>query len=90
MSVVPLLDDGRVVLVRQYRAACDRHLLEIPAGKRDVAGEPPEQAARRELAEEVGYRAGRAAGLARFYNSAGFSDEFSHVFLARDLAGRRS
>ena len=85
VSVVPLLDDGRVVLVRQYRAACDRHLLEIPAGKRDVAGEPPQQAARRELAEEVGYRAAELDELACFYNSAGFSDEYSHVYLARGL-----
>ena len=85
VSVVPLLDDGRVVLVRQYRAACDRQLLEIPAGKRDVAGEPPQQAARRELAEEVGYRAAELDELACFYNSAGFSDEYSHVYLARGL-----
>ena len=54
VSVVPLLDDGDVVLVRQYRAPLDQFLLEIPAGKRDVAGEPPEETARRELAEEVG------------------------------------
>ena len=85
VSVVPLRDDGRVVLVRQYRAACDRQLLEIPAGKRDVDGEPPEDTARRELIEEVGYRAGELEELARFYNSAGFSDEFSHVYLARGL-----
>lgn len=85
VSVVPLLDDGQVVLVRQYRAACDRELLEIPAGKRDVAGEAPEDTARRELIEEVGRRAGEIDELARFYNSAGFSDEFSYVYLARGL-----
>jgi ADP-ribose pyrophosphatase len=85
VSVVPLLDDDRVVLVRQYRAACDRELLEIPAGKRDVEGEPPEVTARRELIEEVGYRAGMMQALARFYNSAGFSDEYSHVYLATGL-----
>jgi ADP-ribose pyrophosphatase len=86
VSVVPLLDDGRVVLVRQYRAAIDADLLEIPAGKRDVAGEPPEATAHRELAEEVGMQAGRLELLAEFYNSPGFCDEHSFVFLGRDLA----
>jgi 8-oxo-dGTP pyrophosphatase MutT (NUDIX family) len=83
--VVPLHADGRVTLVRQYRAALDADMLEVPAGKRDVEGEPPEQTAARELAEEVGLRAGRLDLLARFYNSAGFSDELSHLYLARDL-----
>jgi ADP-ribose pyrophosphatase len=86
VSVVPLHDDGTVTLVRQYRAALDLDLLEIPAGKRDVAGEAPELTAERELAEEVGLRAGRLEPLARFVNSAGFSDELSHVFLATELS----
>lgn len=86
VSVVPLLADGStVVLLRQYRAAIDRELLEIPAGKRDVAGEAPELTAHRELAEEIGMRAGRLERLAEFYNSPGFCDEHSFVFLARDL-----
>ena len=86
VSVVPLLDDGNtVVLVRQYRAAIDRDLLEIPAGKRDVAGEAPELTAHRELAEEIGMRAGRLEQLAEFFNSPGFCDEHSFVFLAREL-----
>jgi ADP-ribose pyrophosphatase len=85
VSVVPLLDDGRVVLVRQYRAAIDMDLLEIPAGKRDVADEPPEATAHRELAEEVGLQAGRMELLAEFYNSPGFCDEHSFLFLATDL-----
>jgi nudix-type nucleoside diphosphatase (YffH/AdpP family) len=86
VSVVPFLgDSNEVVLVRQYRAAVDRVLLEIPAGKRDVANEPPEETARRELIEEVGLRAGRLERLAEFYNSPGFCDEHSFVFLAQDL-----
>ena len=85
VSVVPLLDDGDVLLVRQYRAAIDRDLLEIPAGKRDVEDEPPEETAARELIEEVGMKAGRLELLAEFYNSPGFCDEHSFVFLARDL-----
>ena len=85
VSVVPLLDDDTVIMVRQYRAALDTLLLEIPAGKRDVADEPPELTAHRELEEEVGYRAGRLDLLAQFHNSAGFSDERSYVYLGRDL-----
>jgi ADP-ribose pyrophosphatase len=86
VSVVPYDDaTGAVLLVRQYRAAIDRELLEIPAGKRDVADEPPEATARRELEEEVGQRAGRLELLAEFYNSPGFCDEQSFVYLARDL-----
>ena len=85
VSVVPMVDDDTVVLVRQYRAALDRELLEIPAGKRDVSGEPVETTANRELAEEVGFHARKLVKLAEFYNSAGFSDEHSTVFLGLDL-----
>jgi 8-oxo-dGTP pyrophosphatase MutT (NUDIX family) len=86
VSVVPVLGpSGEVVMVRQYRAAVDRALLEIPAGKRDVAHEAPEQTARRELIEEIGMRPGRLERLAEFYNSPGFSDEHSFVFMALDL-----
>lgn len=88
VSVVPVLNtsDGPVaVLVRQFRAAIDADLLEIPAGKRDVEGEAPELTARRELAEEVGLQAGRLVPLAQYYNSPGFTDELSHSFLALDL-----
>jgi ADP-ribose pyrophosphatase len=83
--VVPLTEAGSVLMVRQFRAAVGVELLEIPAGKRDVAGEPTEVTAVRELAEEVGRSAGRLDLLARFYNSPGFSDELSWLYLARDL-----
>ncbi|MGH9276842.1 MAG: NUDIX hydrolase [Acidimicrobiales bacterium] len=85
VSVVPVVDGERVVLVRQYRAAVDRELLEIPAGKRDVEGEAPEVTAARELEEEVGLRPGRLELLAEFYNSPGFCDEHAFVYLALDL-----
>ncbi|MEA3076802.1 MAG: ADP-ribose pyrophosphatase [Actinomycetota bacterium] len=86
VSVVPVVDEGTaVLLVRQYRAAVDGVLLEIPAGKRDVVDEPPATTARRELEEEVGMRAGRLEKLAEFYNSPGFCDEHSYVFMALDL-----
>ena len=91
VSVVPLLDDGRVVMVRQFRTAVEDLVLEIPAGKRDVADEPPELTAHRELAEEVGYRAGRLDKLCELLHSPGFCDEVNHLFLARDLvAGERA
>ncbi len=73
-------------MVRQFRAAVDGDLLEVPAGKRDVDGEATEVTAARELAEEVGRRAGRLDLLARFYNSPGFSDEFTWLYLAQDLS----
>lgn len=85
VSVVPLTDTGEVVMVRQYRAALDGLLLEIPAGKRDLEGEPPEQTAARELAEEVGLAAGELVRLAEFHNSPGFSNEHSIVYLAMGL-----
>ncbi|CAN5678656.1 NUDIX hydrolase [soil metagenome] len=85
VSVVPLHDDGTVTLVRQFRAALGTEILEIPAGKRDIADEPPELTAARELEEEVGLVAGRLDRLARFYNSPGFCDEDAVVYLARDL-----
>jgi 8-oxo-dGTP pyrophosphatase MutT (NUDIX family) len=86
VSVVPVFEDTRtVLLVRQYRAAVDRVLLEIPAGKRDVDGEDPEVTAARELEEEVGVRPGRLEKLAEFFNSPGFSDEHSFVYLATGL-----
>ena len=86
VSVVPVVDEGEaVLLVRQYRAAVEEELLEIPAGKRDVEGEEPEACARRELVEEVGMRAGRMERLAVFYNSPGFCDERHWVFMGLDL-----
>ncbi|HVF32448.1 MAG TPA: NUDIX hydrolase [Acidimicrobiales bacterium] len=86
MGVVPVVDEGTaVLLVRQYRSSVEMSLLEIPAGLRDVAGEPPIETARRELIEEVGMRAGRVERLCSFHNSPGFCDEVVHVFAAFDL-----
>jgi ADP-ribose pyrophosphatase len=83
--VVPLLTDATVLMIRQYRAAVDTELLELPAGKRDVDGESTEVTAERELVEEMGRRPGRLDLLARFYNSPGFCDEHTWLYLARDL-----
>ena len=85
VSCVPVVNGREAVLVRQYRAAIEADLLEIPAGKRDVDGEAPEVTAHRELIEEIGMRAGRMVKLAEFHNSPGFTDEHSHVYLGLDL-----
>jgi ADP-ribose pyrophosphatase len=79
-------DREAVWLVRQPREAVgEEHLLEIPAGRLDVDGEAPEQAARRELAEEIGRGARRWEPILTYYSSAGFSDERVHLFCATDL-----
>jgi len=85
VAVVPLLADGRLVLVRQNRAPSESELLELPAGIKDAEGEPPLETAQRELIEETGYRAGRIEPLTRFVNSAGCSNEEMEIFLATDL-----
>jgi ADP-ribose pyrophosphatase len=89
VGVVPVLFDPEgtpsVVLVRQYRATLDTVITEIPAGMRDVPGEPPETTARRELAEEVGLAAGHLELLTVFTNSAGMTDATTHVYLATGL-----
>lgn len=85
VSVVAVTADNKVVMIRQFRAALDAELLEIPAGKRDMAGEDPAETARRELLEEVGLHAGTLDKLAEFNNSPGFSNEHSIVYLAGDL-----
>jgi len=78
-------DREHVLLVRQYRAAADRELLEVVAGKRDVEGEEPEATATREMHEEIGRRPGRLVKLCEFYNSPGFCDEYTHLYAALDL-----
>lgn len=81
---VPVLPDGRYLLVRQYRFPLDRWLLEFPAGTLEP-GEAAEATIRRELEEETGYRAGGWSELGRFPLAPGYSDEHIHAFLAWDL-----
>ncbi len=89
VAAVPLLFDAEgnasVVLVRQFRSPFDDYVLEIPAGMRDVAGEPTATTAARELEEEVGLRPGRLQPLTQFYPSAGMTDSVLHLFLATEL-----
>lgn len=84
VAMLPVLGDGRIVLVRQYREAVGQILLEIPAGGIDE-GETPEQAVRREMKEETGYDVGSMEHLASFYSSPGFTTEKMHLYRLRDL-----
>jgi ADP-ribose pyrophosphatase len=83
-GALPVFDDGRVALVRQYRHPARAELLEIPAGKLEV-GEVPEACAARELEQEIGWRAGRLEKLCEFYPTPGFCEEKLHVYLATEL-----
>ena len=83
--MVPVEGD-HVLMVRQPREAVGEYLLELPAGKLDVAGEPPLDCARRELAEEVGRAAATWTDLGGFYTAPAILEEYIHCFLATDLS----
>ena len=84
VAALAVHEDGRVVLVRQYRYPVDADLWELPAGRLDP-GETPAEGARRELEEEVGLRAEGLEPLARYYTTPGFCDEEMHLFRATRL-----
>ena len=86
--IVPLDDDGNVVLVRQYRHSVSQVLLEAPAGVVEDS-ESPEECAQRELQEETGYAASDLTKLGDFWPSPGFCDELMHAFLASRLVPSR-
>jgi ADP-ribose pyrophosphatase len=86
VAVVALDSADRVLLIRQYRHPVGRLLWEIPAGLRDVAGEPLRLTAERELVEEAGYRAGQWGVLTDTFSTPGISTERLRIFLARGLA----
>ncbi|APU16329.1 MULTISPECIES: NUDIX domain-containing protein [Actinoalloteichus] len=85
VAIVAVDDEGRVVLIHQYRHPLGRRLWELPAGLLDVAGEPAVDTARRELAEEAALSASRWSVLVDVAASPGFTDEVVRVFLALDL-----
>ncbi len=83
-ATVPFLDDGRVVLIKQYRHAVGDFVWEIPAGTLEP-DEAPMACARRELVEETGYEAARLEKLAEILPAPGYTDEHIHIFLATGL-----
>lgn len=83
-AVIPVLDDGRIMLVRQYRNSIDRYTLELPAGGIE-AGEEPIAAAARECEEETGYRCGQIIPFIKVASAVAFCNEVIHVFIARQL-----
>jgi len=85
VAVLPVLDDGRIVFVRQHRYPVGRDTLEIPAGKLNGPGDDPAARARAELGEETGCTARRLTRLLSFWPSTAFSTEILHIYLARGL-----
>ena len=86
VCIVPLLDDGRVIVERQFRYPVNEVITEIPAGKRDSRDEAPDDAARRELREETGITARELIPLGPFYPTCAYSTEVIQMFLARGLS----
>ena len=84
-AVVPVTDDGKLLLVRQYRNALDRYTLEIPAGGLNK-GEPTKEAAARELEEETGYSSTDLELLNSIYTTVAFCNEKIDIYLARNLS----
>ena len=89
-AVVPVLDDGRLLMVRQYRDALDRETIEIPAGGLNGWDEPTINAAARELEEETGYRSDNLTKLVSVVTAVAFCNEVVDVYLATDLSKRAS
>lgn len=83
--ILPILDNGSVVLIKNYRFAVDENLYELPAGILEDS-EDPALGAARELTEETGYTAGQLVKLGQFYSSPGSTDEILHAYLATELA----
>lgn len=84
-AILPVTDEGKILMVRQYRNALDRYTLEIPAGKLDSPDEPKIECAYRELEEETGYRCEKLEYLLSVNTTIAFCDEAIDIFLARNL-----
>lgn len=88
VAIVPVDDQGNVILVKQYRIGSGKHLLEIPAGGLE-RNEPPDECARRELQEEIGYYPNRLVKLGGFWVAPGYTTEHITIYLAQDLQPSR-
>ena len=84
-AVVPVTEDGKILLVRQYRNAVDRYSLEIPAGKKDFIEESGLSCAERELQEETGYKAGKMTLLIKLVTAIAYCNETIDIYVAEDL-----
>ncbi|MGG1248180.1 ADP-ribose pyrophosphatase [Bacillus spizizenii] len=85
VAILAVTDEGKIIMVKQFRKPLERAIVEIPAGKLEK-GEEPEYTALRELEEETGYTAKKLTKITAFYTSPGFADEIVHVFLAEELS----
>ena len=88
-AVVAVKNDGKLLMVKQYRNALDRETVEIPAGSRDSVDEPSDVCAARELEEETGYRAGKLELLVTVCTTVAFCNECIDIYLATDLTPTR-
>lgn len=84
-AILPVLPDGRILMVRQYRNARERETIEIPAGARDSKNEDTKVCAVRELEEETGYRSEKVSFLLSLWTTVAFCDELIDIYLAEDL-----
>jgi ADP-ribose pyrophosphatase len=84
VALIPITNEGKIILVKQYRKSLNRTLIEIPAGRIEV-GEDPKITALRELEEETGYGARKVTYIQSFATSPGFADEIIHLYLAENL-----
>ncbi|QOR94369.1 NUDIX hydrolase [Thermosphaera chiliense] len=82
--VLPFIDGERIILIKQFRPSIEDYIVEVPAGVID-SGETPEEAARRELEEEIGYIPGELTLLGEYYPTPGYSTEKMYFYLARNL-----
>ena len=84
VAAIPILDDSRLLLIRQFRYPIGKYLYEIPAGKLD-SGQTPHETIKRELEEEIGHKAGELTHECSFYTTPGISNELIHLYTARKL-----
>jgi len=84
VAAIPILDDGRILLIRQFRYPIGKFILELPAGKLD-SGQSPQDTVAREIEEETGYLAGNLSYETTFYTTPGICNESIHLFIAKDL-----
>mgnify|MGYP001320770677 CR=1 FL=1 len=85
---IPIMPDGKIVLIKQYRYAVQKVMIELPAGKLDI-GEEPEVCARRELEEEIGYKTNKLKFLTIIHPAIGFTNEKMWIYIAEDLEKTR-